>query len=353
MNTSHDFVNGSFARMVRSHSRIDPTPTRGYQDILLYLALEDIQNLAAVRTRLTNPSGSLGDRLRFFVGMAHIKPLRSNRLAVTTSQVEVNADITTSYVYTTTTSTDFTFIRDVSVQLREIRRAGTPANSSTAKFATITIIVPETVRASDVISIIPPLALQVGVGFTSNVLTYTTYPCTQTYTGETKTSIDTLLEAQSYCALRDPICRSQGPVPVGPGGSIEFTFPLDDSLWSDSELDKDVTLRKSIFIDFMVAVTDSAGKKLLTNLKTSTVMKRTGVLTMCKDPEVIESSITDLLTIGMFLDLVGKEEDFNASRIYIYINIYTNIYTYIYIYICIYIYKYVYRYIYIYTHIYI
>jgi len=65
----------------------------------------------------------------------------------------------------------------------------------------------------------------------------------------------------------------------------------------------------------MVAVTDSAGKKLLTNLKTSTVMKRTSVLTMRKDPEVIESSIADLLTIDMFLGLVGKEEDFNASLV--------------------------------------
>jgi len=102
---------------------------------------------------------------------------------------------------------------------------------------------------------------------------------------------------------------------VGPGGSIEFTFPLDDSLWSDSELDRDVTIRKSLFIDFMVAVTDSAGKKLLTNLKTSTVLKRTSVLTMCTDPVAIESSIADLLTLDMFLGLVGKEEDFNSSLV--------------------------------------
>jgi len=101
--------------MSRSHSRIDPTPTRGYQDILLYLALEDVQNLAAVKTNLMSGGSSIGDRLRFFVGMAHIRTLRSNRLLVTASQVEINADITSSYVYTTKTTTDFTFIRDVSM----------------------------------------------------------------------------------------------------------------------------------------------------------------------------------------------------------------------------------------------
>ena len=314
LDTSLNFVNGSFARMVRSHSRIDPTVSRGYQDILLYLALEDVQNLAAIRTELETPTG-LGDRLRFFVGMAHIKTLRSNRLAVSSSQVEINADITTSYVYTTKTSTDFTFIRDVSVQLREVRRVGTLANSSTAKFATITIIVPETVTADDIRTIIPPLSLQVGVGFTQSLVTYQAYPCAETYTGDTKSTIDTMLAAQSFCALQDPICSAQGPVPVGPGGSIQFTFPLDDSVWSIADLADDSRLRKSLFIDFMVAVVDKDGKKLVTNLKTATVLQRTSILTMCTDTVELESSIEELLTLDVFLGLVGRDEDFDSALV--------------------------------------
>jgi len=91
--------------------------------VLLFLALEDVQGLAALNTPLlTATGGAAGDRLRFFVGMAHLKPIRSsNRLVVSSSQVEINADITTSYQYTTQTSTDFTFIRDVRVQLSEER----------------------------------------------------------------------------------------------------------------------------------------------------------------------------------------------------------------------------------------
>ena len=314
LNTTLNFVNWSFARMVRSYSRIDPTPSRGYQDILLYLALEDVQNLAALRTPLESPTG-LGDRLRFFVGMAHIKTLRSNRLAVSSSQVEINADITTSYVYTTKTSTDFTFIRDVSVQLREVRRSGTPVNSSTAKFATITIIVPETLSAIDPMTIIPPLSLQVSVGYSQNVVTYTAYPCEDTYKGDTKNTIDTLLQTQRSCALQDPICSAQGPVAVGPGGSIQFTFPLDDSVWSIADLADDSALRKSLFIDFMVAVVDQNGKKLVTNLKTSTVLQRTSILTMCTDLVEIESSIEELLTLDVFLGMVGLDEDFDSALV--------------------------------------
>jgi len=314
LNTTHDFVNGSFARMVRSYSRLDPTVSRGYQDILLFLALEDVQNLAAVRTELVSPTG-LGDRFRFFVGMAHIKTLESNRLAVSSSQVEINADITTSYVYTTKTSTDFTFIRDVSVQLREVRRAGTLANSTTTKFATITIIVPETVTAEDAITIIPPLSLQVGVGYLANLVTTKVYPCENTYTGATKNTIDTLLADQSYCALQDPICSAQGPVAVGPGGSIQFTFPLEDTAWSATDLAEDARLRRSLFIDFMVSVIDQDGKRLVTNLKTNTVLQRPSILTMCTDTVELESSVEELLTLDIFLGLVGQDADFDSALV--------------------------------------
>jgi len=314
LNTTHDFVNGSFARMVRSYSRIDPTVSRGYQDVLLYLALEDVQNLAAIRTELVSPTG-LGDRLRFFVGMVHIKTLESNRLAVSSSQVEINADITTSYVYTTKTSTDFTFIRDVGVQLREVRRAGTLPNSTTTKFATITIIVPETVTAEDAITIIPPLSLQVAVGYLSNLVTTKVYPCKNTYKGDTKNTIDTLLTDQSYCALQDPICSAQGPVAVGPGGSIQFTFPLEDTVWSGADLADDARLRWSLFIDFMVSVIDKDGKRLVTNLQTSMVLQRSSILTMCADTVELESSIDELLMLDVFLGLVGQDEDFDSALV--------------------------------------
>ena len=174
--------------MTRSYSRIDKTPTRGYQDIMLFLALEDVQNFAAVRTKLMSGPSSIGDRLRFFVGMAHIKTLRSNRLAVLSSQVEINADITSSYVYTTKTSTDFTFIKDVQVSLSEVKRPTSDNNVPTAKFATITLIVPDTLTSADAVNIIPLLALHVEVGFRANSATQAVYPCTQTYSGAAKFS---------------------------------------------------------------------------------------------------------------------------------------------------------------------
>jgi len=168
------FVHGSFARMVRSTAVLDRRQTRGFQDVLLSLSLEDIEGLSAVKTMLP-----MGYRLRFFVGMAHIKPLESNRISVSFSQVEIKANITNSYVFSTQTSTDFTFIRDVSVQLREVKHDG---SSNTTKFATITVIVPESLSSADAVNIIPPTSLMVGVGFTKELSLMTrVYPCTQTY----------------------------------------------------------------------------------------------------------------------------------------------------------------------------
>ena len=123
-------------------------------------------------------------------------------------------------------------------------------NTLFAKFATITIIVPETLRSSDAINMIPPLALHVRVGFTADTVASKVYPCTQTYYGNKKAALDSMLLAQGTCALQDPICSAQGPTPVSPGGSIQFTFPLEDSAWSEISLDANVSLRNSLFIDF-------------------------------------------------------------------------------------------------------
>jgi len=115
LDSALDFVDGSCARMPRSHAVLDQAPTRGYQDVMLMLALEDVQAVAALTTPMLTSSGdAAGDRLRLFEDMEHINPVeRSNRLVVSSSQVEINADITNTY--TTQTSTDFTFVRDVSV----------------------------------------------------------------------------------------------------------------------------------------------------------------------------------------------------------------------------------------------
>jgi len=281
LDSSLDFVNGSFARMPRSHAMLDPAPTRGYQDVMLLLALEDVQAVAALTAPLFTSSGdAAGDRLRFFVGMAHIKPVESsNRLVVSSSQVEINADITNTYQYTTQTSTDFTFVRDVSVQLSEVKLPGAGVGASSMKFATISLVVPASLTQADAMNIIPHLSLKVGVGFTPNSISSTTYPCVQTYSGANKDAIDTVLQAQQSCALQNPMCRAQGPVAVGPGGSIQFTFPLDDNVWDEALLDDGTQqLRSSIFIDFMVAAVDANGKQLITNLQTSTVLKRSSVL---------------------------------------------------------------------------
>jgi len=313
LNTKLDFVSRYFSRMSCSHSQLDPTRTRGYQDILLYLALKDVQNLPAVKTNLMSGTSSVGDRLRFFVSMTHIKTLCSNRLFVTASQVEIHADITSSYVHTTKTTTDFTFIRDVSVQLHQVKRPRVMGqNTLFAKFATITIIVPETLRSSDAIKMIPPLALHVRVGFTADTVASKVYPCTQTYYGNKKAALDSMLLAQGTCALQDPICSAQGPTPVSPGGSIQFTFPLEDSAWSEISLDADVSLRNLLFIDFMVGVADRSGKRFVTNLKTSTMIQRTSVRSMCMKPELVQLSIEEILLVDIMLGLVGDETQYNS-----------------------------------------
>jgi len=307
LDTRRNFVNGSFARMVRSTAELDLRETRGFQDVMLSLSLEDIEGLSAVKTPFVN-----GYSLRFFVGMAHIKPLASSRIAVSFSQVEIKADITNTYVFSTQTSTEFTFIRDVSVQLREIKHDG---STNTTKFATITVIVPETLSSTDAINIIPPTSLMVAVGFNKKESQPTrVYPCTETYSGDNKNRINDLLSSQSRCALQDPICSAQGPVLVCPGGSIQFTFPLEDSAWNDQMLDVNNNLMHSLYIDFLIGVFDQDGNKLLTTLQTTTPLKTTSIVRMCTELAA-SGSVEEIMSVDMFLGLVGDDALFNQSLV--------------------------------------
>jgi len=56
------------------------------------------------------------------------------------------------------------------------------------------------------------------------------------------------------------------------------------------------------------------GKQLITNLRTSTVLKRTSVLSRCTS-EAVEASIAEILTVDMFLGLVGEDELFDDSLV--------------------------------------
>ena len=266
-----DFVVGTFSGMSRSYSSFDPTPTRGYKDINVFLALEDVEMLSAVSSPLSD-----GKRLRFFVGMAHIRTTDSKRVVATTSQVDVVTIVTEAFVMTTPiTSTESAgggssgeggVLRSIGVSLSEVHHQ---ASNVTTKFATITIIVAPFVTASDVYSVIPPASLVVGVGYSKISSQQLSIPCVDLYVGSGKIAIDDLLEEQSWCLAQTDICAAQGPAAVGPGGRIQFTLPLPDSVWNSTIIRRqNFFLATFLYLDFMLVVFDKKGSKVMTNLKT-------------------------------------------------------------------------------------
>jgi len=307
---------GNFARMNRSKSTTNnEIITRGYQDIDLFLALEDIERYASISQTLEK-----GKIIEFFVGMAHIRTMRDTRLSVSNSQTRIKLQITDSYVLTSTTQTDYTFIRDVTVSLREVKNYKT---SETTKFATITIIVPDSVKSEDVVGIIPTRSLLVSTGYTKDNsieqplenLQNRIYPCLDIYVGQQATDIDTLLSEQQSCALQVPLCRALGPEPIGPGNSIQFTFPLPDKVWDKQIItERNSFFNEFLFIDLMVSVLDQEGNKLLTDLQLKTELKSTNIITMCTEEE-LGSSINDIMEVDMFLGLAGDDESFDNSLV--------------------------------------
>jgi len=72
--------------------------------------------------------------------------------------------------------------------------------------------------------------------------------------------------------------------------------------------------RNSHFIDLMLQVTDANGRQLLTSLHTQTLMETTSIVEMCFAGQVV-SDIRDVVSIDIFLGLVGQDELFNVSPV--------------------------------------
>ena len=305
-----DFTTGFFKNMPRSKSLLDPAKTNGYKDVNLFLAIEDIQTKGAIVTQIP-----MGKSLRFFIGMVHIRGMKSNRISVAHSQTVLTVDITESYFFSTSspTTSGGSFIQDVSVVLREIKDC---CSENTTKFATMTVIVPSTVYARDRTSVISLSSIVAGRGFFRTEQTGKMYPCMSFYSGDRKTSIDSTIDKNSWCGLRDPMCvsLSYGESVIGPGGTVTFTIPLPDTIWDKNKIiEEDLQITESVFIDFMIVVNNIADNStLMTTLQTQTKLTPTSIVTMCTETQVV-GGIGDIMGIDIFLGLAGNENDFEKG----------------------------------------
>jgi len=306
-----DYTAGSFFKgmTARSSATLDPANTRGYKDVNILLAVEDIETHGGIITSLPR-----GKRLKFFVGMAHFKGMKSDRISMTHSQTTVTLDITETYFFSTAGPTSASsFIQDVSVVLREIRNC---CSDNTTKFATITVIVPDTVTATDPLTVIALDSIVVGRGVFRTEMVDKTYPCVSLYADAGKTAIDEVLKTNAWCGLRDPMCIAQGDyvnTVIGPGGTIVITVPLPDTMWDKIDITENpLVTPESIFIDFMLTVTGDDGKRLMTTLQTEATLTPTSITTMCTETAV-EGGIGDIMNIDIYLGLAGVESDFNSS----------------------------------------
>ena len=169
IDTSRDFVTGSFSRTTRSHSTLDTVVSTGYRDLILFLAEEDMRKMGGVETSIHG-----GYALRFFIGMAHVKALDSTRLHTSFSHVEVTTDVSMAYVFTSSAATEFTFIRHVNVDLVQVKdNAGGPA----LKFARVQLTVPNDVTADEATGIIPVSSARAYTGYPGMPTSAIVYPC--------------------------------------------------------------------------------------------------------------------------------------------------------------------------------
>ena len=238
--------------------------------------------------------------------------LSTTSMHVQFSQNEVISEITNTHVFTTSASTDFTFVRDIAVQLLQVRASET----SYLKFALVELTVPPGLSADALEGIIPPESLRASIGYTVSTAAAPVYPCRDLYAGAGRAQIDAVLAGQSDCAPQHPVCAAGGPAPVGAGDKVSFMLPLDPQWWSEAELDNtaQALLHEHVFLDFMVLVQDAQGKRSLARMQTRTEVTRLSVASHCERVQ-LQNGIAGMLQIDVLLGLSSTEATYADSVI--------------------------------------
>ena len=298
---SLDFVTGSFARMSRSYARLDTVATRGYQDIIVFLAEEDMRDFAGIESAAVG-----GYRLRFFLGMAHLQPLPSTHLHASFSHTEVTTEITENYVFTTSSATEFTFVQHINVDLIQVRNESAgEVSPSYQRFARVGISVPPGTSADEVHGIVPFDSARVSVGYTQDTALEAGayYPCLDI----DRAPIRAMLDSQEWCALQDPLCATLGPTEVTAGGQVYFIFPIRSDAWDRVTMDETAFFKPSLYLDFMLSTRDAGGTRVMTRVETRTEITAAGIASMC-DERQLQGTLGDILSIDMFMGLTPDKE---------------------------------------------
>ena len=310
LNGTLDFVTGTFRGMSRSTATLDTVPTIGYQDILVFIAYEDILTLGGIETKIAG-----GSSLRFFLGMAQLRLTATTFLSASVSAHEVTSDITNTYTFSTAGTTEFTFVREVTTDLIEIINK---TSSQTLKFVRVMVGVPGDVTHDDLHGLLPVDGIIARIGYTKDTAAalQTYYPCISMYTGAPKAEIDTLLAEQAYCAFQDKVCEPLGPAPVNRGGMVSFILPLQGDAWHKATAGQGL-LSQKVFLDFVLSIKDASGKRVVANVETQTKIATEAINTMCSEQK-LESSVDDMFTIDMHLGLVNSSSEMESSLVSAY-----------------------------------
>ena len=303
LDTSRDFVAGPLARMTRSTATIDDSvTTHGYQDLLVFLAEEDMRAYGGISSTIDG-----GFRLEFFIGMAHLRGTSTTALSAAFSHVKVTAEITQTFVFTTTAATESTFVDDINVNLVQVRAGG--AGSAYLKFARVQITLPAALQAPvDAADILPVSSARATTGFSVDTADAPVYPCLSGDLGAGE-------HARGCSGARLPTpWRASRAATIGAGNQVHFIFPLPTGFWSEEQLDSPGLLNKFLFLDFMLSAVDAAGKIVYDRVQTRTEITRLSVAAQC-ETEQITAGITDIMEIDLYLGLTPSDALFDDSLV--------------------------------------
>jgi hypothetical protein len=155
-------------------------------------------------------------------------------------------------------------------------------------------------------------SVQVSIGYTPSTTSDLMYPCVTLYDGAQKVQIDNLLTSrlESGCGFGDQVCAIENAVVAG--SQVYLMIPLGEDIWEDSDLSS--SWSKNLFVSFFVNLKNANGNLVKSLIQTTTEVSALSIVTLCTE-ETTTSTVSDLVTVDMFLGLTESEALFNQSLI--------------------------------------
>lgn len=253
---------------------------------------------ASTRTTAT------GYDLDFFVGVAFFTVLPAPVVSTTTSQIRVNVQYTDSFVFSSASEQDYSFVDRVTLSIFDNKWVSDLFVEHHPQAARVGFLLGNGLQQNMRTGLVPALSTQFAIAQSQPGPDDPRWvsSCGDVLAAQAAVYNSSLMEA---CAVQGDLCANPGTAEI-PNRYHELWLPLGDDAVNRTILDSGAPF--SLYLRFIVSVVDASGAALQTKLFLQSPLSDLAVTRLCTELKVA-TGVVDVVDLHMLVGMVGVESE--------------------------------------------